>query len=79
MSSKNYWFPRNRHGLGWGAPIAWQGWGVLLAYFALLLGGVAVFDPRHNPRDYLLYAAALLSIHVFICWRKGEPAQSRQL
>ena len=34
--SKQYWFPVKRYGWGWGLPIVWQGWVVLVAYTSLL-------------------------------------------
>jgi hypothetical protein len=35
------WFPAKRYGWGWGLPVAWQGWVVLLAWLALFVGGWA--------------------------------------
>ncbi|WP_324828682.1 hypothetical protein [Qipengyuania zhejiangensis] len=37
------WFAAKRYGLGSGMPVAWQGWAVLLGYFALLGLGAALF------------------------------------
>jgi hypothetical protein len=34
------WFPAKRYGWGWGLPSAWQGWVVLISYFALVFGGI---------------------------------------
>ena len=32
------WFAAKRYGSGSGKPIAWQGWVVLLAYLAIIIG-----------------------------------------
>lgn len=36
MSTGPEWFAQKRYGYGAGLPIAWQGWAVLLAYFAVI-------------------------------------------
>lgn len=38
---KRYWFPVRpaRNGWGWGLPLVWQGWFVLLIFLMLLIGG----------------------------------------
>jgi len=36
---KEIWFPTKRYGYGWGLPIRWQGWIVLLSYVILVLAG----------------------------------------
>jgi len=33
---REFWFPAKRYGWGWGLPVAWQGWAVLIAYAAVL-------------------------------------------
>ena len=34
-----YWFRAKKYGWGWGLPLKWQGWAVLIAFFALLAAG----------------------------------------
>jgi hypothetical protein len=42
-NDKKFWFPAMKYGVGWGFPVTWQGWAVLLAYIALLfLGGLFI-------------------------------------
>src|ERR1019366_10065186 len=31
-----YWFPAKRYGWGWGPPTMWQGWVVLIVWFAAI-------------------------------------------
>jgi len=45
QTNGDYWFPAKRYGWGWGFPITWQGWLVLLGFFALVLFGIYLF-PR---------------------------------
>ena len=30
--TKNYWFRAQRYGWGWGLPLTWQGWIIVIAY-----------------------------------------------
>jgi hypothetical protein len=73
----HYWFPAKRYGWGWGLPSRWQGWVVLIAFFALLLGGLAFFPPRSESVAYVVYAAVLSVVLVAICWITGEPPKWR--
>src|SRR5258708_30200028 len=41
-----YWFPAKRYGWGWGPPTSWQGWTVLVVWFAALLIAALAFLPR---------------------------------
>jgi Na+-translocating ferredoxin:NAD+ oxidoreductase RnfD subunit len=40
------WFAPKRYGLGSGMPIAWQGWVVLAAFFAITAAATAAFANR---------------------------------
>jgi hypothetical protein len=68
-----YWFPAKRFGWGWGFPVAWQGWAVLAAFIALVVGGVFIFPPRTAMIAFAAYVAALSILFIGICWLKGEP------
>lgn len=35
---EGYWFAPKRFGYGAGLPIAWQGWALIIAFLALVLG-----------------------------------------
>lgn len=72
-----YWFPAKRYGWGWGFPIAWQGWLVLIAYLLLVVGGIPLVQVSKGDVAYLSYVALLTIALVTICWLKGEPPNSR--
>jgi hypothetical protein len=72
-----YWFPAKRYGWGWGLPVTWQGWAVLIAFVALVVGGAFVFPPRNELAAYLIYVLALSCALVAVCWLTGEPPRWR--
>lgn len=76
MSIKNYWFaaraPRNGVKLGWGAPLAWQGWACYLALLMLLSVG-SHYIARYGDLILVGYICVLvLCAAVLIAW-KAEP------
>jgi drug/metabolite transporter (DMT)-like permease len=77
MRTTRYWFPAKRYGWGWGFPVAWQGWAVLVVYIVLVVGGIPVVQVSKGDLAYLVYVAFLTLILVMICWLKGEPPTSR--
>jgi hypothetical protein len=74
---QKYWFPAKRFGWGWGLPSGWQGWLVLVAFFALLIVGVLALLPVHGVAIFLAYSSVLSAILVAVCWIKGEPPRWR--
>lgn len=40
MIERPEWFAPKRYGYGAGLPIAWQGWAVMIAYFAVVIGAI---------------------------------------
>jgi hypothetical protein len=70
--SNRYWFPAKKFGWGWGMPNNWQGWATYLAYTALLISGIALVGPAHNPIGFALYVAAISGALLGICLVKGE-------
>ncbi|MBM4233630.1 MAG: hypothetical protein FJ160_05540 [Gammaproteobacteria bacterium] len=73
----SYWFPTKRYGWGWGLPICWQGWVVMIAYFILLLLGAITFPPMTKVFEFVIYVQVLTLVLVLICWLKGEPPRWR--
>jgi hypothetical protein len=73
-----YWFPAKTYGWGWGPPLTWQGWVVLVAWAALLFEGL--FLLRHHDHQlvvrlsYVLVMSVLLGV---VCYLKGEPPKWR--
>ncbi len=74
------WWAAKRYGYGANLPIAWQGWVVMLAYFALLAGAGFIFLPG---QVVAFLAVTVVATAVFIAivarrtrggwrWRWGE-------
>jgi len=72
-----YWFRAKRYGWGWGLPCAWQGWSVLVLYFALVLGGIPFLQSMRGSFAYAGFVVVLTAMLVAICWLKGEPPRWR--
>jgi hypothetical protein len=72
----DYWFPAKRYGWGWGPPVAWQGWAILIAWIAVLAAGALRLIPGH-PVAFLLLAVVMAALLTFICYVTGEPPQWR--
>ena len=68
-----FWFPAKKYGWGWGLPVAWQGWVVLVAFVLLLIAGVFLFPPGREVAAFFLYTVAITVVLVIICYIKGEP------
>jgi len=66
-----YWFPLRRYLPGWGLPVCWQGWLVLVGYFALLAAPLPYLG-KAAAGYYIGYAAFLTCILFWIVSRKGE-------
>jgi len=73
---KKYWFPAKKYGWGWGPPKCWQGWLVLLAYFALLGAGAVLLLPK-SVGLFLCYVAIVVTVLILICLLKGEKPRWR--
>ncbi len=74
---QTYWFAAKRYGWGWGLPITWQGWAVLIAFLCLVLAGTRIFPPKTSLVAYVGYIIALSIILLIVCWKKGEPPRRR--
>jgi hypothetical protein len=77
------WFAERRFGYGAGVPIAWQGWALLLSYFAALTG-LAVLAERTRGEALIGVTAGMLLLTTVLLviakartrggwrWRWGE-------
>ena len=74
---RSFWCPAKRYGWGWGLPVKWQGWVVLVAYIAIVVAGSFRFPPSQSLPAFL--AVVLIGSLVFglVCWWKGEPPRWR--
>jgi hypothetical protein len=77
-ATPKYWFPAKRYGWGWGPPTVWQGWAVLVTFFALLAGGAVVLLPQSGPIAFMGYSALLCAVLMAVCWVKGERPRWRR-
>jgi len=73
-----YWFPAKRYGWGWGPPVTWQGWAVLVVWIAAVI--VASIVTLGSAQRWELFAWAMVILVVAIvvvCWITGEPPRWR--
>ena len=75
---RDVWFPAKKHGIGWGLPVAWQGWVVLLAVVLLFVVGLLVVLPASGAGVFAVYLAAILAVFIAICWKKGAKIELRR-
>ena len=68
----NFWFAVKRYGYGWGLPVRWQGWAVLVAYFALMWAGIRYLGGRQTVAGLLLYLLAITVALIAVIVAKGE-------
>jgi hypothetical protein len=67
-----YWFPAKRYGWGWGPPTCWQGWAVLLIWFAAIVVAAIRLMPGHLV-TFLSFNLLMVVLLLLICFAKGEP------
>ena len=70
------WFPAKRFGWGWGIPLRWQGWVVLLAWIGALAVGATFLAPKGRG-VYLLFLLGMTAALLAICYAKGESPSWR--
>lgn len=78
MDKKRYWFPVRpaSNGWGWGLPLVWEGWAVLVGFFVLLIGGMIVLAP-YGQLATIGYALALGGCLLAVAFWKGESQGRR--
>ncbi|MEM9081121.1 MAG: hypothetical protein AAGC74_10565 [Verrucomicrobiota bacterium] len=72
---KRFWFPAKKRGFGWGwgFPVTWEGWVVMLVYLGALVGAGLFFDPGKSLWVFLGLVLVLTGGLFWICFKKGEP------
>lgn len=74
---KKYWFPAKRYGWGWGVPVTWQGWLVLVAYLLAMVAGALALNPARTPLGFLVLTTVATAIFILVCYLTGEPPRWR--
>lgn len=71
-NKKTTWFPAKKNGWGWSKPTAWQGWVVLVIYFAMV-GAISVnYDPKMALKEWAIGVGISTLVLLLIYWWKGE-------
>jgi hypothetical protein len=73
-----WWFAQRRYLPGWGMPVCWQGWAVVIVYGVLLVGPAPFISRiygRHPPLYVLAYAGALTAAFFAVVAAKGERSR----
>ncbi|KVC51726.1 hypothetical protein [Burkholderia diffusa] len=76
-NGKRIWFPAKRYGWGWGLPVAWQGWVVLLLFGTGIIASAWVVPPHRSPIAYGACIVVLVALLTAVCWIKGEKPRWR--
>ncbi len=76
-NKKGFWFPAYTYGFGWGLPVKWQGWVVILVYSILIAAGIFFIDHAKHQAWFYIYCSILTIILFLICWKKGEKLKWR--
>ena len=74
----NYWFPAKRYGWGWSLPRTWQGWLVLVGYFAALLLMHLELPSRTDRVAFTIGVGTATLVLIIVCYLKGEPLGPRR-
>ena len=75
--TKNYWFRAKRYGWGWGLPLTWQGWMILIVYTVMIIAGIIIFPPEEKLPLFICWVVGFSIMILVICWIKGEPPSWR--
>ncbi|HTT00592.1 MAG TPA: hypothetical protein VMG11_00775 [Steroidobacteraceae bacterium] len=74
---KRYWFPAKRYGWGWGPPSTWQGWMVIIVWFAILLAGMRSIGLRGHVLAHVAFVTVMTAVLIAVAYWKGEPPHWR--
>jgi hypothetical protein len=73
---KAYWFRAKRYGWGWGLPLTWQGWVVMVVWVGMVIPG-SIWLSRTNIPLFAVFMATMVIVLAAICYLKGEPPRWR--
>ena len=75
--TKNYWFRAQRYGWGWGLPLTWQGWIIVIAYTVMIIAGIFIFPLNEKKALFICWLVGFTILLLVICWIKGESPRWR--
>ncbi len=75
--TKKYWFRAQRYGWGWGLPLTWQGWIIVIAYTVMIIAGIFIFPLNEKKALFICWLVGFTILLLVICWIKGEPPRWR--
>jgi hypothetical protein len=67
------WFPAKRYGWGWGPPVRWQGWAVLIGWLVIFVC-LAPIVVRYGWLALIGFEVPMVALLIGICWAKGEKS-----
>jgi len=73
---QRYWFRAKQSGWGWGLPLTWEGWTVLVVWFVLYVTG-AILTVLVSWWLFSAFQLVMLWTIIAICFAKGEPPRWR--
>ena len=75
-SPRPIWFAAKRYGWGWGLPVAWQGWVVLVVWLVIVMS-VSLFLAGRSWGEFAAFMLLMAMLLVGVCYAKGEPPRWR--
>jgi len=69
------WFSAKTYGWGWGLPMRWQGWIVMIGFIVVLVAGAPL--TRIGTALFVGYSVAVAAVLLAICYWKGEAPRWR--
>ena len=73
---RRYWFPAKRYGWGWGFPVRWQGWVVMILWTIGVIVGSLKIEPISST-SFIAFMVIMIVVLVGICYATGEPPHWR--
>ena len=72
---RTYWLEAKSYGIGWTLPVTWQGWVVVMMFFALLIGGLPRIDDQKVRIAYVI--SLVVALVIVVAWKGEKPFKWR--
>ena len=77
MNNPRYWFPAKTYGWGWGMPVTWQGWVVMVVFMGAMLAGGTYLLPRYGEAVFFAFTFVCnFSFCLVVCSPSFSPSHS---